>query len=165
MPQPPHPVQALSALPHGPAFRFLDELLELDPGVSASARWTLKGDEAFLAGHFPGQPLLPGVIMIEALAQLGGVLAQSARLERPLQDLRLTAVQRFKILGSITPGTSLRVSARLEAALPGLVQVAGDLRLEDGTLLAAGTVALSGREEEAVSLIAPPGRPAETGRA
>lgn len=165
MPQPPHPVQALSALPHGPAFRFLDELLDLEPGVSASARWTLKGDEAFLAGHFPGRPLLPGVIMIEALAQLGGVLAQSARADRPLQDLRLTAVQRFKILGSIVPGTALRIHARLEAALPGLVQVAGDLRLEDGTLLAAGTVALSGREEEAVSLIASPGRPAETGRA
>jgi len=103
--------------------------------------------------------------MIEALAQLGGVLAQSARADRPLQDLRLTAVQRFKILGSIPPGTALRIHARLEAALPGLVQVAGDLRLEDGTLLAAGTVALSGREEEAVSLIASPGRPAETGRA
>jgi 3-hydroxymyristoyl/3-hydroxydecanoyl-(acyl carrier protein) dehydratase len=165
MPQPPHPVQALSNLPHGPAFRFLDELLELEPGVSATARWTLKGDEAFLAGHFPGHPLLPGVIMIEALAQLGGVLAQSARADRPLQDLRLTAVQRFKILGSITPGSTLRIQARLEAALPGLVQVAGDLRLEDGTLLAAGTVALSGLEQEAVSLIASQGRPAETGRA
>ena len=165
MSQPPHPDQALSALPHGPSFRFLDRILELEPGVSAAASWTLKGDEAFLSGHFPSQPLLPGVIMIEALAQLGGVLAQCARSDRPLKDLRLTAVRQFKIFGSIRPGTTLRIEARLEATLPGLVQVAGDLRLADGTRLATGSVTLSGREEDPVSLIASPGRPAENGRA
>jgi hypothetical protein len=50
-------VQALSALPHGPSFRFIDELIEVQPGVSATACWQLKGDEAFLAGHFPGNPM------------------------------------------------------------------------------------------------------------
>jgi len=164
MTQSPPLVQALSALPHGPEFRFIDELLNLEPGVAASARWTLKGDEAFLTGHFPDRPLLPGVIMIEALAQLGGVLAQSGRGDQPLHDLRLTAVRQFKIFGSIAPGTSLRLDARLQAALPGLVQVAGEVRLGDGTLLASGVVVLSGGEE-AVSLIAPPLPPAEDARA
>lgn len=70
-------VQALRALPHGPEFRFLDRLLALDPGRSGRAEYTLRGDEPFLRGHFPGQPLLPGVLLIEAAAQLAGVVAQS----------------------------------------------------------------------------------------
>ncbi len=146
MPHPDSLVQALSSLPHGPAFRFIDELVEILPGVSATARWTLKGDEAFLEGHFPGLPLLPGVIMIESLAQLGGILAQSDRGENPLKNLRLTAVRQFKILGSIPPGQTLTIHAKRDAVMPGLVQVSGEILTADGTKLATGSVVLSGEE-------------------
>jgi 3-hydroxymyristoyl/3-hydroxydecanoyl-(acyl carrier protein) dehydratase len=139
-------VQALSALPHGASFRFIDEVLELEPGVSATARWTLKGDEAFLEGHFPGQPLLPGVIMIEALAQLGGILAQSDRGDHPLKNLRLTAVRQFKIFGSIPPGQTLTIHARRDAVMPGLVQISGEIMTADSTKLATGSIVLSGLE-------------------
>lgn len=146
MPHPDSLVQALSSLPHGPSFRFIDELVEILPGVSATARWTLKGDEAFLEGHFPGLPLLPGVIMIESLAQLGGILAQSDRGESPLKNLRLTAVRQFKILGSIPPGQTLTLHAKRDAVMPGLVQVSGEILTADGTKLATGSVVLSGEE-------------------
>lgn len=146
--QPPSLVQALSALPHGPEFRFIDELLELDPGVSARARWQLKGTEPFLPGHFPGQPLLPGVIMIEALAQLGGILAQSDRMSHPLRNLRLTAVRQFKILGTVPPGTVLEIIARRDAVMPGLAQISGEVLTAEGTRLATGSVVLSGEEPE-----------------
>ncbi len=139
-------VQALSSLPHGASFRFIDELVEMLPGVSATAHWTLKGDEAFLEGHFPGQPLLPGVIMIESLAQLGGILAQSDRGESPLKNLRLTAVRQFKILGSIPPGQTLTIHAKRDAVMPGLVQISGEILTADGTKLATGSVVLSGEE-------------------
>ncbi len=138
--------QALSALPHGPSFRFVDELTALTPGTSASARWTLKGDEAFLAGHFPGHPLLPGVIMIESLAQLGGVLAQSSRENNPLKNMRLTAVRQFKILGSITPGDTMLIHAKQDAVMPGLVQISGEITRSDGCKIATGSVILSGEE-------------------
>jgi len=139
-------VQALSSLLHGASFRFIDELVEMLPGVSATARWTLKGDEAFLEGHFPNQPLLPGVIMIESLAQLGGILAQSDRGESPLKNLRLTAVRQFKILGSIAPGQTLTIHAKRDAVMPGLVQISGEILTADGSKLATGSVVLSGEE-------------------
>ena len=146
MSQPADLFQALSSLPHGPSFRFVDELVELVPGQSATARWTLKGDEVFLSGHFPGQPILPGVIMIESLAQLGGVLAQSDRGDHPLKNLRLTAVRQFKILGSIPPGQTLTLYARRDAVMPGLVQISGEILTADGSKLASGSIVLSGDE-------------------
>lgn len=144
MPPPADLVQALSALPHGPEFRFIDELTELVPGVSGKAVWKLKGNEAFLHGHFPGAPLMPGVLMIEALAQLGGILVQTRPGETPLKNLRLTAVRQIKILGSITPGQSIHLSGTLQGMLDTLGQVSGDIRDDAGNVIVTGAVTLAG---------------------
>lgn len=64
-------------LPHRPPFLFVDEVTAIDPGRSASGLWRLTGREPFFAGHFPGRPTLPGVLMVEAMAQLGGVAVLS----------------------------------------------------------------------------------------
>lgn len=61
-------------LPHRPPFLFVSEVTAVDPGVSARGHWKLTGDEPFFAGHFPGRPTLPGVLMVESLAQLGGIV-------------------------------------------------------------------------------------------
>jgi len=137
-------IQALSSLPHGSEFRFIDELVELIPGASATALWKLKGDEEFLRGHFPGSPLMPGVLMIEALAQLGGILIQTRPGEAPLKNMRLTAVRQIKILGSITPGQSLHLSGALQGMLDNLGQVSGEIRDDAGNVILTGAVTLAG---------------------
>jgi 3-hydroxyacyl-[acyl-carrier-protein] dehydratase len=58
---------------HRAPFLFVDEVIALEPGVRAAGRWTLTGDEWFFGGHFPGRPTLPGVLMCEAIAQVGAI--------------------------------------------------------------------------------------------
>jgi 3-hydroxyacyl-[acyl-carrier-protein] dehydratase len=69
--------ELVGLLPHRPPFRFVDAVDAHEPGVSVTARYTVTGDEPFLAGHFPGNPVFPGVLQLEALAQAGAIAVLS----------------------------------------------------------------------------------------
>ncbi len=135
---------ALKALPHGPEFRFVDRLITLDPGRSGTGVYRVPEAAEFLRGHFPGEPMLPGVILVEALAQLGGVVAQSDRGIAPLEQLRLTGIRAAKILGTACPGEEVRLMVEVVGRLGGLVQVRGTGWVEERMILQC-EVTLSGR--------------------
>lgn len=136
---------ALASLPHGPEFRFVDHLESLTPGLEAIGLYQLTEQLACLSGHFPGHPIMPGVLMIEALAQVAGIAAQTDPKHPPLADLKLTAVKQVKILGTIQPGQSLRIQAKISGRFENLVLATGKITSTDGSCLLEGQVTLSGR--------------------
>ncbi len=138
-------LKALNHLPHGAEFRFVDRLIKLEPGKSGIGEYTVRGDEAFLRGHFPGQPLFPGVLLIEAAAQLAGTIAQSDPAIPPLNNLKLTAVRSVKILGTAKPGEVIRLEATITGRLGNLIQAQGKAEVYGKPVLTA-EITLSGGE-------------------
>jgi 3-hydroxyacyl-[acyl-carrier-protein] dehydratase len=136
--------KALSFLPHGPEFRFLDRVTELESGKRGRGEYTLRGDEHFLRGHFPKSPLMPGVLIAEACAQLAGVVAQSDPAREPLRDLKLTAMRSIKILGAVLPGQTIQLEAKVTGRMAGLIQASIAARVGDRAIL-QGEVTLSGQ--------------------
>jgi 3-hydroxyacyl-[acyl-carrier-protein] dehydratase len=139
---------ALEFLPHGPEFRFLDKVSSLTPGKEGAGEYRVRGDEPFLRGHFPGHPILPGVLLIEAAAQLAGVVAQSDPAIAPLAGLKLTALRAVKILGAARPGDVVRLEARVIGRLGHLIQAEARARIGDMLVLTA-ELTLSGETPHA----------------
>src|SRR5438105_14422994 len=100
-------------LPHRPPFRFVDAVDAIEPGATVVARYRVTGDEAFLAGHFPGNPVFPGVIQLEALAQTGAIAVLSD--ERFADRLPLFGgVEEVRFRRMVTPGDELVLDVTME---------------------------------------------------
>jgi len=100
-------------LPHRDPFLLIDEVIELEPGKRAVARKTVRADEWFLAGHFPGRPIMPGVLMVEGLAQTGAVIVLSLEENRGKMVL-FGGIDDVRFKRIVQPGETLEYVCELE---------------------------------------------------
>jgi len=135
----------IDCLPHQPPMRLVEELLEIQHGESATGRRVAGPDDFYFQGHFPGQPIVPAVILIELLAQTGG-LAAAAPLPgtsaAPVQ-LRLAAVGPFKFPAAAGAGATLDAHARVAGRIGTLIKIEGTVTA-DGIVVATGSLTLAG---------------------
>jgi 3-hydroxyacyl-[acyl-carrier-protein] dehydratase len=111
--------------------------MNLNPGQSGVGEYKVRGDEPFLRGHFPGAPIFPGVLLVEATAQLAGVVAQSDPKIPPLAGLKLTALRNVKILGTAKPGETISLEAKITGRFGNLVQAQAAAKVGNEIVLTA----------------------------
>ena len=134
----------IEALPHQPPMRLLEEVVRVGDGA-AVARRTTRPDDFFFQGHFPGQPIVPAVILVELLAQTGGLaVAAPAPGEAPRpRQLRVAAIGPFKFPAAAGANVTLEASAKLAGRFGNVFKIEGDVTA-DGVLVASGSVTLAG---------------------
>ena len=110
--------QVEALLPHRPPFLLVDEVDELEPGVSCVARRTLRDDDFWFAGHFPGNPVMPGVLIVEALAQTATVAAASAALGGDTMAGKIglfAGIDKVRFKRVVKPGDTMLLEAEIIA--------------------------------------------------
>ena len=130
-------------LPHRPPFVFVRELVKCDPGVSAEAVTSFASDDPIFAGHFPGNPLVPGVILTEALAQTAGIAAAAAGHPQNAGPMfLLSAIRSMKFFRAVRPGEQIDLRAEKLAYVGDLVQFKVEASVS-GVPVAEGQLVLS----------------------
>ncbi len=125
-------------LPHRDPFLLIDEVLELVPGKRVVARKLVREDEWYLAGHFPGRPVMPGVLIVEAMAQTGAVAVLSQEENRG-RIVYFAGIDDCRFKRVVEPGDELQLTCDLERVRGPIGRGKAEARV-DGELAARGTL-------------------------
>lgn len=125
-------MEIMNHLPHRYPFLLVDRILDFQPGVSITGIKNVSINEPFFQGHFPEQPIMPGVLIIEALAQVAGILAYRSGAEG--DSVYFMSIEKAKFRRPVVPGDQLRLEIKL-------LQKRGNVWKVSGTATVDGKVA------------------------
>ena len=128
-------------IPHRPPFLWIDRVEELEPGRRCVAVKFVDPEDPIFAGHFPARPILPGVLIIEAVAQTAGVMLGSSPPQQAAGVALLGAVNRFKFFKPVTPGQQLRIETTKLTGAGQMAYISGTVRV-DGEIVAEGELSV-----------------------
>ncbi|MCA9732314.1 MAG: beta-hydroxyacyl-ACP dehydratase [Deferribacteres bacterium] len=138
--------EILALVPQQPPFRFIDEIIDLDDeGIVAT--YTFKENESFYEGHFPGNPITPGVILLETMAQTGVVAyglylaSKSMSLEEIQKTLTVFTDAEVEFTGMVRPGDKVIIKAQKLFFRRLKLKAQAEIRLENGEIVCSGTIA------------------------
>lgn len=141
------PDEIMKVLPHRPPFLYVDTIEELDPGKRVVGSLFVDPEWPLFAGHFPGRPVMPGVLILEAVAQVGAVtLLVQPELAGKIPMFAGADKVRFK--QPVLPGDTLRLEVDIQWFRRGIGMGTGGVRVGDATVLTGEIIfALKGRDE------------------
>ncbi|MGH9462547.1 MAG: 3-hydroxyacyl-ACP dehydratase FabZ [Vicinamibacteria bacterium] len=139
--------QIMERLPHRYPFLLIDRVLEFDPGRRILALKNVTFNEEFFQGHFPGQPIMPGVLILEAMAQAGGILVLPSDGSAAGKAFYLVAIEHAKFRRTVVPGDRLTIELNVMRARGNFRKLAGRAEV-DGQLAAEAELTLTGVDQE-----------------
>ncbi len=131
--------EILRVLPHRYPFLLVDRILEVDPGKKVVGLKNVTFNEEFFQGHFPGNPVMPGVLLIEAMAQVGAFMLISATDDPDRRQLRLTGLDAVRFRRPVVPGDQVLFTVEFVTMKKSIVKVRGEARV-DGQLCAEAEI-------------------------
>ena len=122
----------MEMLPHRYPFLLVDRVIEVEPGVSLSAIKNVTINEPFFQGHFPGQPIMPGVLILEAMAQATGLLSFSGMVDAHKTSMYiLVGIDKARFRGQVVPGDQLQLNVTLKRNMRGIGMFACKALVDD----------------------------------
>ena len=138
-------IQAL--LPHRYPFLLVDRILEIETAKRIVGIKNVTANEQFFQGHFPGQPIMPGVLLLEVMAQTGGVLARKTAEGKGRPTVFLTGIEKAKFRRPVVPGDQLRVEVEVLRRKGPFWKMSGRIVVDESLVCEAEMTAMVTDEE------------------
>ena len=135
----------MKKLPHRYPFLLVDRIIAMEPNVSITGLKNITINEPFFQGHFPGQPIMPGVLIIEAMAQVGGVLAFSTATDA--KSVFFMSIEKAKFRKPVVPGDQLKMELRVTHQRGNVWKLSGVAKVDDKVVAEADLTAMLTHQE------------------
>jgi len=141
--------EIMSLLPHGYPFLLIDRILEIEPGKRIVGIKNVTYNEPFFPGHFPGRPIMPGVLIVEAMAQTAGVLAfKSVPEEEQRKPVLFLGLDNVRFRKPVVPGDQLRMELEITRHRHTIWGFKGKAFVENQLVAEADLLAMLGEEDK-----------------